>query len=469
MKKLAFLLGILLVLGVAGPSLAVDVTVHGDLNNQFNLYTNQAPMYRSSDTVIGVTANPPNYPVTHDSNSGFWGQVKYRLWTELATNDGAVKGVYAIEFGGLRFGQQDKPGGTYSGDGVNIETRWAFTDFQLPFVQQKSRVTIGLMPFTVNHYVWQETVMGVQLAGDANGVGYKVAWVRGKENFPTDNSKDAFQDADAFLFRGDLKPMEGTKVGAFALYQRQDAFGNQPPSGEGTAASTSYEIKRFGNDEYNIYTLGTDGSFVTPTDFGGVFVNWDLMYQGGKVNQGGNNLWGAPVVGEDVSAYFLHADLGVNIDKLRLVYTTWYASGDDDPNDGDINNFMATDVDETASIVLMEGGYTNDNYFTEAPYILDKGLYLNKLAADYKATDKTSFGGAVLYLRLAEDFSSVGGNSSKNLGTELDAYVSHKLYPNLELAVNAGYLISDNGMNNFSATGSANDIFRSTARVRYTF
>ncbi len=189
------------------------------------------------------------------------------------------------------------------------------------------------------------------------------------------------------------------------------------------------------------------------------------MYQGGKVDDGGNNLYGFAVQDQDVSAYFLHADLGLDLGKARFTYTGWYASGDDDPTDGDIHNFMATDVDETASIVLMEGGYTNDNYFTESYYILDKGMIFNKVALDYKATEKTKLGGAVLYMMTAEDLP----NGEDKLGTELDAYISHKLYPNLEVAVNFGYLFSDKGMDYFAENNDAGNIYRSTARVRYTF
>ncbi len=387
-----------------------------------------------------------------DTQSAFWGDIKYRLWTELSTNDGAAKGVYAIELGALRFGQNYGKGGgaTYSGDGVNIETRWAYGDFQLPFVASKARLQIGLMPFTVNHYVWQETAMGVQLKGDTGPVGYTLGWVRGHENQFDNSNSNAFDDADAFLLRGDLKPADGVKIGLFGLWQRQDAY-------DPATAGISYEIKRFGNDQYSIYTIGTDGSFKAPV---GLFVNWDAIYQGGKIDQPGDL---------DVSAYFLHADVGMNLGKVRLTYTGWYASGDDDSTDGDINNFMSTDVDMFDSVVLFEGGYTDDNYFTEAPYLADKGLILNKLAADFQATDKTKLGGAVLYLMTAEDLNNGVSNEDK-IGTEIDAYVSHKLYPNVEVALNAGYLFADDVLAGaFSDSGKAEDIWRSTMRVRYGF
>lgn len=444
MSKMKIFLAVLAALAMATPALALDVTLHGDFNNRFNLYTNQSQVYTSYETVKGK-------PIQKDDNTAFWGDTKYRLWTEAATNDGAVKAVYAIELGALRFGNGGSVGksvgGGYSGDGVNIETRWAYTDFQLPGVASKARVQIGLFPWKVNSFVWNETAMGVQLKGDTGSVAYTLGWARGKENLPTATSKNAFQDADAFLVRGDLKPAAGTKLGLFALWQRQDAF-------DGTGG-LSHEIKGFGNDQYNIYTLGVDGGLTS----GNLFVNWDAIYQGGTIEKGG------PVNSMDVSGFLVHGDVGMNIDRLRLTYTGWYASGDDNPNDDKIDNFMSTDVDRFDSVVFFEGGYTDDNYFTEAPYILDKGLILNKVAADYKATEKTSVGGALLYLMTAEDLA----NGESNLGTEIDAYVSHKLYPNVEVALNAGYLVSDDGMKVFSATGDKEDLFRVTSRVRYKF
>ena len=58
--------------------------------------------------------------------------------------------------------------------------------------------------------------------------------------------------------------------------------------------------------------------------------------------------------------------------------------------------------------------------------------------------------------------------------TEVDAYVSHKLYSNLELRVNLGYLFSGDALDSVETLptrdGSADvDVFKSEARVRYSF
>ena len=74
------------------------------------------------------------------------------------------------------------------------------------------------------------------------------------------------------------------------------------------------------------------------------------------------------------------------------------------------------------------------------------------------------------------EYTDFNGKNQKQdaIGVELDAYVSYMLYPNVEIAFNAGYLFADDAMDAFEV-GSAqdgssdNDIYRSTARVRYKF
>jgi hypothetical protein len=455
----------MLAVGFAGSAQAVDFKVHGDLNNRFMLYTDQAGMFRASETISGTPS-----PIVKDGIDESWGEVKYRLWVEASTNDGKVKGVYCIELGALRFGNGTgiggstrTGGGNFSGDGINIETRWAYTDFQLPGVASKARFMIGLIPFTVNSFVWEETVMGVQYKGTAGPTDLTLAWVRGNENFNTSTDDKLFEDLDALLARVDFKPTKDSKAGLFALYQRRN------PGDNGRVAFVSasqYQVKLLANVDFDIYTLGTDGSWTIPTGFGNAFVNWDLVYQGGTLDD--NNT----TISRDISAYLAHADVGVNFGKARLTYTIWYASGDDNSSDDKIKNFMSTDVDRFDSIIFFEGGYTDDNYFTEAPHILDKGLFFNKLALDYKASDKLSLGAAVLYLQTAKDLAIGAGKKEKNLGTEIDAYLSYMLFADTEIAINAGYLVADDGMDAFETLKDGKsdaDVFRSTARVRYKF
>ena len=437
MRKVLSLLVVLLV-AAAGSALAADFEFHGDLNNRFGLYTNQAGMFSGVENVAGQT-------LSTDDVDEFFADIKYRANVTAATNDGAVKGVLALEIGGLQFGSGSAA--DYSGDGIAFEVRKAYTDFALG----SGRTTVGLAALTVNPFVWWETVPSVQYMGKAGDVSYKLAWARGREFYNTSTDDDTFADNDALLARGDMTLSEGVKAGAFLLYQRASSLA----AGADSDLGAGYEIKMFGDGDYDIVTIGTDGKLTA----GDLFANWDLIYQGGSIDNDG------VLVDQDISAYLIHADLGMNVGATKITYTGWYASGDDDPNDDEINNFMSTDVDRADSIIFFEGGYTDDDYFTEAPYILTNGLIFNKLAVDHKLNDTTKLGGALLYLMTAEDLS----NGEDTLGTEIDAYISKMLYPSVELAFNAGYLFSDDGMDNFVSGGTADDIYRITSRIRYKF
>lgn len=459
-------MAILAIAAIASPSFAATFEFHGDFNHRFNLYTNHSDFYATGGSMESGVAGTEQ--INNDTSNTVWGDVKYRLWTEAATNDGNIKGVYAIELGGIRFGQTNytKGGGAeYSGDGVNIETRWAYTDFCLPDTE-KARFKIGLLPFAINDFVWNETAMGVVFDNAISDINYQVAWVRGREYF-----NDAAQDqdsSDALAVRVVLTPMEESTVGLFALYQHAD-----PLAGLGEVDAGKYEVKKLGDVDLDLYTVGVDGSLTRDA----FFVNWDLIYQGGDVkNATYTGMYGIASGDFSLSAYLAHGDIGMNIGRTRLTYTTWYASGDDNDSDQDFNAFISTDVDRADSVVLFEGGYVDDNYGTERPYVLDKGLFLNKIAVDSTLTDKLSVGGAFLYMMTAQDILYLDDNgatqSNSDLGFEVDAYASYKLYENLELAVNAGYLLAGDGMDVFETNrdGSADeDIYRITSRVRYKF
>jgi hypothetical protein len=163
--------------------------------------------------------------------------------------------------------------------------------------------------------------------------------------------------------------------------------------------------------------------------------------------------------------------------KNRLTYTSWYASGDDSDCDDKFDAFVSTDFDRFDSVVLFEGGYTDDNYGTERPYILNKGLFLNKLAFDQQATKKLKFGGAGLYLMTAEDITYIDDNgksqANKDLGFEFDAYISYKLYENVELALNGGYLIAGDAMPAtdllFTLTSTLLEVRDTTGRIVHSY
>jgi len=481
MKRTLQVLLLLITLGFVGSAMAVDFAVHGDMNNRALIYTNH------NDWLDPDQQGKISDGTVKDE----YAELKYRFWFEAASNDQNLKGVYAIEIGGIRFGRSGSgkgQGGSFSGDGVNLETRWAYTDFQIPAVERSARFRVGLMPVKVNSYLWQETAAGVNFSSDVWDIDYQLAWIRGYEDLARDRDTDDIRDLD--FFHGRLNPelMDDLDTGFFVLYGTGDATDPQDlsndfpgvPPGVGRVTPRDYQIKVIGDTiESDFWTIGLDGGY----KFGDFFLKWDLMYQSGDLENiffDDSEFSGSTRVDDfDLSAYLAHLDFGMNLRQAKLTYSFWYASGDDDPDDSDFDAFIAIDLDRDDSIALFEGLYSDDvTYFTERPYVLDKGFVMNKLALDYQFTDKFKAGCALLYMLTAEDieYTDFNGRSQADdtIGFEIDGYFTYMLYKNLELSVNAGYLFADDALDAFEEgdlrDGSSDEnIFGSSMRLRYKF
>jgi hypothetical protein len=473
MKKLGFVIGLILIIGFAAEAVAVEFAFHGDMNNRFLVYTNRNDwLHSESQGTIGDKKVDATY-----------GELKYRYWFEAADDDGDIKGVYAIEIGGIRWGREGtgkSQGGSYSGDGVNVETRWAYLDFQTPGVDKKMRWRMGLQPWKINSFLWEETATGLNFSGRANDlIDFQAAWIRSVDKLAQDESERNLEDVDNILGRANFSINPELKLGVFGLYTWGD---NDASSAAEFAAidSRDWLYKIFASDtKSNWYNIGVDGSW-SPGKF---FINWDLVYQGGSLDDisfDDTEFSGLSSSGDfDISAWLGHADIGYKFGKPKLTYTFWYASGDDDPGDDDFNGYLGIDLDRTDSMSMFEGAYVDDaSYFTERPYLLDKGFVMNKLALDYQWTEKLRVGTAAMYMMTAEDIeysnNSGGAESNDSIGLELNGYASYMLFKNMELAFNAGYLWSGDAMDAFEQgtqkDGNADEnIFVSSARVRWKF
>ena len=93
-KRMVLITAVLLLVIIAVPVLSADIKIKGDFNNRFTIYNNHNDWFQAEKGVLG------------DGNSSdSWGEAKYRMWFDAATNDGKVKGVWAWEVGSLEYGQ----------------------------------------------------------------------------------------------------------------------------------------------------------------------------------------------------------------------------------------------------------------------------------------------------------------------------------------------------------------------------
>ena len=474
MKRSIVFLVVILIVTCSWPVFGAQFKFHGDMNNRFMLYTDRSDWLRSEQ----------QGEINKDPVSATYAEIKYRYWFEAADDENDIKGVYAVEIGGIRFGREGSgkaQGGSYSGDGVNIETRWAYLDFQTPGVERNARWRMGLMPWKVNSFLWQETATGVNFNGAGNDLfNYQLAWIRSIDKLARTEEEDKKNDVDSLFGRVNIEPNDTLKIGLFGLYTGGD---NNPADATefGDVDGRGWLLKQFAGDaKLSIWSIGTDGSFVA----GKFNLDWDLIFQGGNIDDvtfDDSEFSGDSSSGDHrLSAYFAHLDAGYKMgNKTKLTYTFWYASGDDDASDKDFNGFLSVDVDRTESMTIFEGPFADDaSYFSERPYILDKGLIMNRLAMDYQMNDKLMLGGALMYMLTAKDikYTDFGGANQKNsdIGFEINGFAKYQLFPRTELAINAGYLFAGDAMDAFEVDNlrdgkSDQNIFVSTMRIRYKF
>ena len=454
-------------MSAAGTAQAVKFEFHGDLDHRFTVFTDQ----------IGF---PIRGALVDGSANDNIGEAKYRLWSTMATDDDSVKGVFAVEAGGINFGRAGD-GGAFSGDGRFLEMRWVYLDY----AAGPGRIKMGLQPYSLNRHLWKETATGIQFGGAfGGGTKYNFAWMRGRDDL-AGSETSLGDDLDALSAKFNFKRSERVKLGVFGLFQRSSDKDvgttiNCAAANNKTAAQC-WEVKNFitsaGGADFSLTSVGIDGSY-NPGNF---FINWDVIAQTGSLDN--TTFTGTDGVSPafrdfDIGAQMARFEVGAKRGKTTYKYTFLFQSGDDDPTDDDFEAFLATDMDSGDSAILNEGNLNTDTFLVETNYIFDKGIFMNKFSVDHQISKKLKVRGSVALLALAEDVVYFNGSGTRfkedALGVELEGRVTYKFASRTVWEAQLAFLAADDAMDFFETgvnqDGDADeDIVRLETRVRYKF
>lgn len=443
-------LAIFIALALATPALAFNVEWHGDLNNRFS-YSTQA------DTSIRISKDDEKYigaggaflaldslPAVdfkkQRNDSDFFGELKYRMHLVASDDEQKVKGVVGFEFGSRKFGQS---GADFGGDDNVFELRWAYTDIELPF-DPASRLTVGLQPVGYNAFVWSDNAGGVKWTRKAGSWGYSLGWFR--NDFTGDlGSDDKSRYDDAYAADVTYVFENGNALNAFVIYldQGQERLEN---------LLTGVEVSTDVQDEEIWLGLAGTGKW---GNLSGMF---NAIYLTGEAKIGDEDL--------DRSAYLLQAQADYQLDKWTFTLGGLYASGDDDNDDDDIENFDHIDIATSilGSVVIFDN-FADDNSPSQACYVTDQGYKIIYLGAKYALNDKTDVWGKYFWHNTAEDELL----DDDEIGHEFVLGASYKIMKGLTAAINAGYLVAGDALDALSTDEKADDVFRTDARLLFQF
>jgi hypothetical protein len=451
-------LAIFIALAMATPALAFNLEWHGDFNNRLS-YSTQADLSRrvvfdNEKYYDGINTTKKNNPLPNPAkkrnDSDFFGELKYRLDLHVSDDEKKVKGVVGFEFGASKFGGN---GADFGGDDNTFELRWAYTDIEFPF-DPASRLSIGLQPVGYNNLLWSDNAGGVKWTRKEGHWAYSLGWFRNDltkiGSGDADNDKSDYDDA----YAADVLYASGTGhcVNAFVIYLDQ---GQETAYILGTDTATD----PFQDEEIwlglSAYGNLNNLSYLTTA-----------IYLTGEVKRDDESL--------DREGYLFHGQLDYQMDKTTFTLGGLYTSGDDDPDDGDLENFdvidMATHI--LGSVVVFDN-ICDDNSLSQAPYVFDKGYKMIYAGVKYALNDKTDVWGKYFWHNTAEDIELPGvASSDDGIGHEFVLGAAYKIMKGLTAEINAGYLIAGDGLDavaEYYGDDEADDIFRTDARIRFKF
>lgn len=384
------------------------------------------------------------YSVMSENDSTTFGLSKARLRFEGKTDDGLAKIVYGLEVGTWTWGDTSNGFGL-SGDGKNQETRFAYAEVVLPGVGGKLRA--GLQPTKINTWVWTETAPGITYHMNLSGWKTMTGWYRGEDDKITNGG-----DNDYFVIKTDNKLTKNLNMGFFSILANLDE----------DTTSTGLSEDTYDADYYYI---GVTGKFSK----GRLFGNFDGIYQGGDIDFNSS-----AIEDLDRKAWLGNLTVGYKVsDKFKLSANVVYVSGDNDPNDGDAENFDSIDVDVKIGTIFFKDTILADcdRTISDAPYFMDKGLINYAVQGEYQITNKNNLRAAVRYLTTAEDLELKPNESDDDIGYEFDLWYTYNLNKYVDLRVDAAYLIAGDGADHLAASDDydSSDIYKLATGIKIKF
>ncbi len=427
MKRLLFcLVALIAVMALVVSSYAAEMKIKGINRIKFISYDN---MDGTDD---------------EDDNNNFVKQRFRMYFTGVATEN--LKVVYKNEidfyWGDEAKGVGRNEGGGLGGDTINLETKNVYLEFMVPDTPMKA--TLGLQGLAL-HRGWfiDDDISAARFDLNFDPVSVLAWWAIAQDNDFTNSSDDVWQLAASVAYKA-----ENMDARVSLAYERGADDGSGDP--------VDTDVK---DDDFFILMGELNMSF----DLVSFFVIGGLNF--GEVDGGARD--------RDYEGYLVHAGADFALDLATIGVQFIYASGDDE-------NLVDTDGDPTTAPVQVNdedfrglsgecfswAEIPSDGYFWEAnsdmPQIGGENTPNNLIAvnvgADLKPTDTTTLTVDLWYLTMVED-RTVGGDDEDEIGWELDASLTQKIYDNLDAKIVGAYLLADNGFGDGGDLADGDDAY----------
>jgi hypothetical protein len=435
MKRLLFcLVALMAVFALVMPTYAAEMKVNGIWNTKAYAVDNYDGYDDTDDSFQYVTQ-------------------RMRMYFNFIASEN-LKLVYKNEidfqWGDSAFVNSRNDGGGRGGDSVNLETKNIYLEFMVPDTPVKA--TIGLQGITL-HKGWfaSDDFSAARFDMNFDPISITTYWagLAGLERGDTDASDDWWQLVASGAYKA-----------------------------ENMDARLSFAYERNPNDVAPASDLDSDDLFMVMGEFNMSFDMFSFFVIGASNFGEADGSGGTSATNRNYDGYMANVGVNVALDMATIRAQVIFASGDDE---GDFDDdFQALNGQTFSWSELMSDGYTYDNNpdndqigGSNHP----SNMYAVNVGADFKPTDTTTIKFDVYYIGMVED-RTVAGEDEDEIGLEVDARLTQKIYDSLSLTVIGAYLFAEDGYGVYNgdpdagaaqASGSGDDAFQVGVGLDYKF
>jgi len=363
-------------------------------------------------------------------------------------------------------------GGGAGGDTVNLETKNVYLEFMVPDTPVKA--TVGLQGVTL-HKGWfiSDDVAGARFDMNFDPVSITAYWVGLNGLFDDDKvageNTDASDDNWQLVTSGAYKAENMDARLSFAYERKPNDTGRNPSSPEQPESNDLFLVMGELGMSFDMVSF----SVLAAKNFGEV--KSDLNVQD-----------------RNYDGYMFAADVSIALDMATIRAMGFYTSGDDEDGDPATGTAYSQDDDfqgltgQTFSWAeIVSDGYTYDRNAVlgqaGAPN-KPSNMYAVGVGVDLKPTDTTTIKLDAYYMGLVED-RTIAGNQEDEIGVEIDARLTQKIYDTLSLTIIGAYLFAEDGYGRYDtdsgtagnqpdqtgATNSGDDAFQVGVGLDFKF
>jgi hypothetical protein len=289
-------------------------------------------------------------------------------------------------------------------------------------------------------FIYDDEAAGLEIMYISDTMRLPFNWFKGFEGYVGDDFNDF--DVDVFGVNPVFTVAESWSIQPHVVYVYSDDASTAIATGGSFIENTDGQLA--GGEDASVWYLGVnvDGTV------GNVGLWATGIYQGGSIDDTTAN-------GDvDLKAYVFALGGNVPVGPASIHGQWFYASGDDDPTDGDIEDFrgiggggvgMAYYWSEIMGLGMFDWDQSNGSPGADV-----SNIWAVNLGASMKPTDKLTLSGDLWYAALVED----DAFGEDELGFEVDLVATYQLIAGMNIDFVGAYLFAGDAT---SSVGDNND------------